>query len=119
MDEPPTSMRRMRAPFAGGSEQIDLQQTSSRTGITLRALLIGLAGVVLVAGFAPYNDDLLRNTYFVGNFFPVGVILSMLIIVLGVNPIVRRVSVRRGLSPSELMVILGMMIQMQILSQII
>jgi len=60
---------------------------------------------VFLAVFTPYNDYYLKNTYFVGNHFPIGVVFLLLVFVLGVNPCLRRCRPGSELSPGELIVI--------------
>ena len=42
------------------------------SGITARAVIIGLAAAVLECLIAPYNDYVIRNIFLAGGHFPVG-----------------------------------------------
>ncbi len=74
-------------------------------GITARSLLLGLCGVVIVAAFTPYNDFVLKNTRFIGNHFPIGITLMMLMLILGVNPLLKWVRPAAALRSTELIFI--------------
>jgi len=78
--------------------------------MTKRALLIGLAFVVLLCAVIPYNDYYLRNTYITGNHFPLGAVVVLTVLVLVVNIVLRYVRPRSQLRPGELMVIWIMII---------
>ena len=56
------------------------------SGITARAVIIGLAAAVLECLIAPYNDYVIRNIFLAGGHFPVGpffiiTVLSLFVIV--------------------------------------
>ncbi|HMO26808.1 MAG TPA: hypothetical protein PKB10_11105, partial [Tepidisphaeraceae bacterium] len=73
-------------------------------------MLIGLIGVVFICGLTPFNDYALNNTYLVGSFLPVGLVLFVSLIVLGINAPLHRFAPRRALRGGELAVIVGMML---------
>jgi hypothetical protein len=76
--------------------------------VSLRAVLLGLTGVLFICGLTPYNDYVLDNTFLVGNFLPIGLVLFMLLLVLGVNALLHRLIPSRALRGGEMAVILGM-----------
>ncbi len=61
---------------------------SARAGrpVTARAVLTGLVCALVVCGITPYNDYDVAATYLSGNFFPLGALAAVLLIVLAVNP---------------------------------
>ena len=75
-------------------------------------MFIGLLGVVFICTVAPYNDFAMENTFLIGNFLPIGLLLLLLLLVLAVNLPLRRFvpakALRRGeLATIVLMVIVG------------
>lgn len=76
--------------------------------VTLRSVLLGLVGVLFICGLTPYNDYVLGNTFLVGNFLPIGLLLFMLFLVLVVNSVLHRFWSSAALTAGELAVILGM-----------
>ncbi|HOX38052.1 MAG TPA: hypothetical protein PL033_08695 [Candidatus Brocadiia bacterium] len=88
---------------------IDVEQVGRHSGVSWRSFTIGLLGAAFVAGFTPYNDYYLYNTFFVGNHLPVGIVFTMVLLTLFVNTFVKFVAEGRHLSASELMVIWMMM----------
>jgi len=78
--------------------------------VTWRSVLLGLAGVVLINGLVPYNDYVLENTFLIGNFLPIGLLLIVLALVLCVNAPLRRFAPSLALREAELAVVMGMML---------
>jgi len=74
-------------------------------GITLRAVLIGLFFVILASYITPYNDYYVHNNFFAGNHLPIGSIFILIVLVLGVNVVIRAINPRKALSPVELITI--------------
>ncbi|NLF16691.1 MAG: hypothetical protein GX595_05465 [Lentisphaerae bacterium] len=58
--------------------------------MTVRAVVFGLLGAVLVCGTSFLNDRVLRQTYLVGNNMPVSVYGILILVVLCINPLLRR-----------------------------
>ncbi len=77
--------------------------------MTLRALLIGLALVILQTAITPYNDYYLQGTDISGNHFPLGAVFTLIFLTIGINPILKKVLPRATLNPAELIVIWVMM----------
>jgi hypothetical protein len=65
-------------------------------------------GVCFICTLTPYNDFVVNNTYFTGNFLPVGVVLFLLVFVICVNAPLSRFWPRFAFSPGEMAVIFGM-----------
>lgn len=85
---------------------------SPSPSVTWRSVLIGLIGVVFICGVTPYNDFAMENTFLVGNFLPIGLLMILLVLVLAVNVPLRRLlpakALRRGeLATIVLMVLVG------------
>lgn len=70
--------------------------------VTLRAVLIGLACVVLLCAYVPYNDYCVQGTFLAGNHFPIGAVFLLVIFVLVINVALKLVTKGPGLSSSEL-----------------
>lgn len=80
----------------------------TRRVVTLRSVLLGLAGVVFICGLTPYNDYAMGNTFLVGNFLPIGLLLFFACFLLLVNAPLWRWKPRLALGSGELSVALGM-----------
>jgi len=78
--------------------------------VTLRSVLVGLLGVLLLCGLSPYNDFAMSNTMLVGNFLPIGFVLVILTIVFVVNAPLYRFAPRLALREGELAVIAAMIL---------
>ncbi len=76
--------------------------------MSLRSVLLGLAGVVLICGLTPYNDYALNNTFLVGNNLPIGVVMLSFLFVLLVNAPLHRWFPGQALHSGELAVALSM-----------
>lgn len=78
--------------------------------LTWRAIAIGSLLVALMATLTPYNDYVVFNTLLVGSYFPPVVVLSLFVLVLGVNAPLHALRPRWALGTGELAVILGMLL---------
>jgi hypothetical protein len=78
--------------------------------VTLRSILLGLLGVVFICGLAPYNDWAVSNTFMIGNFLPIGLVLVLLVLVLLVNGLLRAVAPTHMIREAELAVITAMLL---------
>ncbi len=83
---------------------------SPRRPVTWRSVLVGLAGVLLICGLTPYNDFVMGNTYLVGNFMPIGLLLFFMLILMLVNAPLHLWLPKQALSSGELAVALGMVL---------
>ncbi|MDE0317733.1 MAG: hypothetical protein OXM61_22875 [Candidatus Poribacteria bacterium] len=77
--------------------------------MTVRALLLGSALVIVQTAITPYNDYYLQGTDVAGNHFPLGAVFTLIFLTLVINPILKRVFPRATLNPAELIVIWVMM----------
>ncbi len=78
--------------------------------VTVRSVLLGLLGVVLIAALTPYNDYAMGNTYLIGNFLPIGLVLVTLAILFLINAPLRKFAPKLAIREAELAVILGMIL---------
>ncbi len=78
--------------------------------VTLRSVLIGAVIMALLSFVTPYNDYYLKGTFVTGNHFPLGAVFVFMVLVLGVNVLLRWRAPGSELSPAELIVIWSMMI---------
>jgi hypothetical protein len=81
----------------------------TRPAVTWRSILLGLAGVTLIALITPYNNYVVNNTDLIGNVLPTSVVLMTLVVVL-VNALARRWRPMSALSRGELTVALAMVL---------
>jgi len=72
--------------------------------VTARAVILGLAGAVVVSGFTYFNDHVIRQTYFVGCGMPTAVYGALVVFLLAVNPLLARARKRWAFSGGELAV---------------
>ncbi len=73
--------------------------------MTFRALFIGLLLALGISTFTYFNDHIIRQTYIIGNHFPIAVFGPLLLVLLLLNPILRGLGVKRVLSGKEIAVI--------------
>ena len=79
-------------------------------GITFRAVIIGVICVVILTWLTPYNDYYVGGTYIAGNHFPIGACFVLLILILLLNPLLKKSRYNKELSPAELITVWCMMI---------
>jgi len=80
----------------------------ARRALNVRSVLLGLLGVLFICGLTPYNDFVLANTFLVGNFMPVGLLLFFGAVVMLVNAPLWRWRPRWAFGTGELAVAMGM-----------
>jgi len=78
--------------------------------MTARAIFLGLLGVVALCGFNYINDNILNQTYLVGNNLPVAVYGALIVAVAGLNPLLARLNRRWVLSGRELALALSLVL---------
>lgn len=83
--------------------------TPLRRAVTWRSVILGLILVAFTAAYTPYNDYVLRNTPFIGNHFPIGIVSIMALLVLAINPLLRLLRAT-PLRTGELIVIMAMLL---------
>src|SRR5438093_10516293 len=89
--------------------EVTITQTPPRA-ITWRSVALGLAGVVFICAFTPYNDYALNNTFLVGNNLPLGVVMFLFLFTLLINGPLSRFAPRVALSSGEVTVAFSMML---------
>lgn len=83
--------------------------TDGKQGLTLKAVLTGVAGVIIICAVEPYNSFYARGTHLVDSYFPIGAFFLFLIIIL-TNLVLKLKKSSYGFTPAELLVIWSMMI---------
>lgn len=78
--------------------------------MTLRSVILGLIGVVFVCCYTYFNDWIMRQTMFVGNFMPISVYGFLVLFLAFLYPLMTRIHRSLALKPGELAVILGMVL---------
>jgi hypothetical protein len=78
--------------------------------MTLRAVILGLAGAGLLCGVTFFNDMVMRGTFLVGNFLPVTVFGGLVVFLLLVDPVLRRLRRGTALSAGELSVVVALVL---------
>jgi hypothetical protein len=81
-----------------------------RSPVNVRSVLVGLVGVCFICLLTPYNDYVVANTFFVGNFLPIGLVLFILSLLMLVNAPLWRFAPRQAFDGGELAVVMGMML---------
>lgn len=60
--------------------------------MTSRAVALGFLGAAFICGYTYFNDGVLRQTMFVGNYMPTSVYGGLLLALICLNPLLRRLS---------------------------
>jgi hypothetical protein len=76
--------------------------------ITFRSVFCGLLLGLFIASFAYFNDQVVQNTFLIGNFLPVGVFGMVLLLMLLVNPILASLRASWALRGGEIAIITAM-----------
>ena len=76
--------------------------------MTRRAVIIGFTCGVLIAGFGYLNDWVFSLNHIAGNPFHMSVFGGLVVVALGLNPLLRRVSPRACLTRQELAVVVAL-----------
>jgi len=76
-----------------------------RQGLTLRALLIGVAVVVFTNMAAPYSENILGSSLLACDYLPLGVMLPFLAVVAGLAVLLKALGSRLALSRGELVLV--------------
>jgi hypothetical protein len=80
-----------------------------KKGATLRSILVGVLGVIIICVVEPYNSFYARGTHLVDSYFPIGAFFILLLIVL-VNVVLVKLKPGYEFTTEELLVIWCMMI---------
>ncbi len=78
--------------------------------MTFRSVILGLIGVAFVCSYTYFNDWIMRQTMFVGNFMPISVYGFLVIFLAFLSPLMVRLHRGLSLRPGEIAVILGMVL---------
>jgi len=78
------------------------QHRVARSGLTWRAVVLGLALVVIVTLASPYSAFVLHSTHLTTNYFPLGLIFPFFLLVAGVAVAVKYLWPDKALRPGEL-----------------
>lgn len=103
IDESPPSV----SPPSGRSGRAD-EAPPSRSSITLRSVLIGSLCAAGLCALVPYNDFVVANTFLVGSYLPLAVVLAIFVLVVLVNAPLHRWKPDTALTGGELAIILVM-----------
>lgn len=76
--------------------------------MTFRAVVIGLLCAAAICSVTYFNDFVIRQTHFIGNYMPISVFALLVILVLVVNPLLALVWRRAILKAKELAVVLAL-----------
>ena len=82
----------------------------SENDMSLRAIIIGLALVIIQTAVTPYNDYYLQGTDISGSHFPLGAMFVLVVLTLGINPVLKKITPKAELNPGELMTVWVMLI---------
>jgi hypothetical protein len=82
----------------------------TRRAITLRSVLLGLAGTVVISALAPYNDLALNNTYLIGSYLPIALVSILFLLAVLVNGPLSRWAPRWALTTPEVAVMFVMVL---------
>ncbi len=108
------AQKEMRVPAVPDSPPTGLPPDTSSprmARVTRRAFLLGLALALMMCAVMPYNDYYVGATYLSGNFFPIGAVGAVLLLVLAVNPLLIRLGRRHVIfSPGEIMTVWAMIL---------
>jgi len=82
----------------------------SSAGSILITVVLAIVGVLAIWTLAPLNGFLLGNSYIAGDFMPVAALGLIFLVVLGVNPILRRLLPSAALSRAQRALLLGVLL---------
>lgn len=78
---------------------------AGRAPVNLRSFLIGTAAVIVTSALPTYNDHVVANTFFIGSYLPLALVLLMFVLVVLANSLLRRFVPGQAFSSGELAVI--------------
>ena len=67
--------------------------------MSLRAIIIGIALVIIQTAVTPYNDYYLQGTDISGSHFPLGAMFVLVVLTLGINPVLKKITPKAELNP--------------------
>ncbi|HUT75415.1 MAG TPA: DUF6785 family protein, partial [Armatimonadota bacterium] len=86
------------------------RNAQNASGVTWRAILLGLACTGILAVATPYTNLVMAGSNLGINYLPVGPVLFFLFLVAGLNTLLRRLRHAWALSGRELLVVYIMMV---------
>ncbi|OGV74562.1 MAG: hypothetical protein A3K19_04850 [Lentisphaerae bacterium RIFOXYB12_FULL_65_16] len=78
--------------------------------MTVRAIVLGFLGVVAICFLNYINDNILKQTFLLGNYLPVAVYGAVIVLVVAINPLLARVHRRLMLSGREIALVLAIVL---------
>ena len=78
---------------------------TTKSGVTFRAVFIGIVFALALCAFTPYNDFKIAATYIAGTQFPIGAVFVELLLVGIINVIYRRFAPKSAFSQGELLTV--------------
>ncbi len=57
--------------------------------MTIRAIIIGFIGVILISSLTFFNDAIMHHTYLIGNNMPIAVYGTLILMLLIINPLLK------------------------------
>lgn len=103
-------MRVTGLPLEAGERARAGAGAGGRGAVTWRSVGLGTIAVVLVCGLAPFNDYVVANSYLVGSYLPLIVVVWLFALTVLVNGPLHRWAPRWALSAGEMAVVLAMML---------
>lgn len=91
------------------AETLPQSSEANSRAITWRSVGIGAVAVALLCAIAPYNDFVVANTFLVGSYLPLALVLTIFLLVILVNAPLRAMN-HQGLSSGELSIVLLMLL---------
>ncbi|MFA9477947.1 DUF6785 family protein [Phycisphaerales bacterium AB-hyl4] len=76
--------------------------------MTIRAIILGLGLGIFISGFTHFNDLFMQSSLFINNHLPIAVFGLLVVLMLGVNPLLRLLGPRWSLGTAELAVIVAL-----------
>ena len=77
---------------------------------TVAAVTVGLAGAFFIWVVTPYNNFVLGNAYISDDYMPPAALFVAMLLVLGVNPILRRLAPGSSFNARELALVFGILL---------
>jgi uncharacterized membrane protein YidH (DUF202 family) len=83
---------------------------SANTWITWRSVTLGTLAAAAICAIVPYNDYVVANTFFIGNYFPPALVAFFFVLVVLFNAPLHRFKPSWALSTGELTVVMIMLL---------
>ena len=82
--------------------------TAQRRIVTWRSLLAGSAAIAVTGLLTNYNDHVAVNTFMIGSYLPLALVLTLFLMVIVINGLLRRFFPTRAMTAGELAIVLLM-----------